>query len=82
MVDFHLWPFYERIPAINDLHGIEVLSAASFPRLHAWMAAMETVDAVKQCRISDEMHKRFILSYASGDPQYDFELEPGLISKV
>jgi hypothetical protein len=75
MVDFHLWPFYERVPAVNEIFGFDILPTASLPRLHAWIAAMETVDAVKQCRTPNELLRRFLVSYQAGEPQYDFDVE-------
>jgi len=87
MADFHLWPFYERIPAINDLLGMDLFPAATFPRMTAWFSAMENLEAVKKCRLSDEFHKRFMQSYQEGNPQYDLDLEPsasapGLVSNL
>lgn len=73
MPDLHIWPFFERIPASNDLFGIDILPAASFPRLNAWIAVMENVDAVKQCQVSKDVFRRFIESYLAGNPKYDLE---------
>ena len=74
MVDYHIWPFYERIPAISEVTGVDLLPAASFPRITAWFDAMENLEAVKKCRLSNELHKHFITTYRAGNPQYDFEL--------
>ena len=77
MADIHVWPFFERAPSVGALFDLDLLPAASFPRLTAWIAAMEGVEAVKKCRSSNDLHKRFFETFVpSGEPQYDLDLEP------
>jgi len=74
MADLHIWPFFERLPTVGDMRSVDMLPASSFPRLAAWVAAMENVEAVKKCKLSKDAHKRFVDSYIAGNPEYDIEL--------
>jgi hypothetical protein len=75
MVDFHLWPFFERIPAICELLGADIYPINKYPLLNKWINAMEEVDAVKKARVANEFHKRYMLSSVEGTPCYDLELD-------
>jgi hypothetical protein len=77
MADLHIWPFFERVPAVAALYNLELLPAASFPRLTAWITAMENTNAVKKCRVSADAHRRYVESFLSGEPNYDLELDSG-----
>lgn len=77
LADLHMWPFFERVPAVNAISDLDLLPAASFPRLTAWIAAMENVDAVKNCRVATDIYRRFLESFLAGDPKYDLELDSG-----
>jgi glutathione S-transferase len=73
MGDLHIWPFFERVPTVSELRSVDLLPATSFPRLAAWVAAMENAEAVKKCKLSKDVHKRFVESYLAGQPDYDIE---------
>lgn len=75
MADFHFWPFFERFDAMAAVagDGLEILPAAKFPRLAAWKASMLDLDAVKRVLLPTELHRRFIVSYREGNPQYDMD---------
>ena len=74
MADFHLYPFLERFPAISQF-GVDVLPADKFPRLTAWMSAMQQQDCVKKCWISTKLHHHYLVGYKAGNPHYDVELD-------
>lgn len=59
MVDLHIWPFFERIPVVKAVFGIDLFPVESYPHLAAWFAAMKDTHAVKHCEVSIETYKRF-----------------------
>jgi glutathione S-transferase len=75
MIDFHMWPFFERFDAVSEIANVDILPAAKFPQLTVWMTSMGMVDAVRKTRLSTKNLKRFLLSYRDNNPDYDFELE-------
>jgi glutathione S-transferase len=76
MVDFHFWPFFERFPLAEHVASVQLLPAAQFPKLNAWVAAMNEVPAVQATRTSPKIHIEFYKQYLDGvDPvNYDLEL--------
>ena len=75
MVDFHFWPFFERFPVAEHIASVQLLPAAQFPKLNAWVAAMHEVPAVQTTRTSLKSHLEISKQYQSGGPvNYDFEL--------
>ena len=74
MADLHLYPIFERFLAIFNF-GVDVLPAAKFPRLTAWMSSMQQLDCVKKCWISPQLHYYFFRSYKAGCPDHDAELD-------
>ncbi|OWA50555.1 putative Glutathione S-transferase omega-1 [Hypsibius exemplaris] len=47
-VDLMVWPFFERIPAIGRLTGLDI-SAAHYPNVFAWMERMLVVESRYKC---------------------------------
>ncbi len=70
MVDFHCWPWFERLPVMKTLRNHDPF--VSLPNLTRWMADMQRVPAVQQTYISPEEHLQFIVSLMNKEPQYDF----------
>ena len=60
MADLHLYPIFERFPAIRLL-GTDVLPADKFPRVGAWLSAMQRQNCVRKVWISPEIHHRMWL---------------------
>jgi len=75
MADLHGYPIFERFPAISDVVGVDLLPADKFPRLTAWISAMQQLDFVKKVWLSNTMHRQFIVGYISGRPNYDMEMD-------
>jgi len=75
MVDFHFWPWFERLPAFTELRGSAFLPFNEFPRLNKWINSMSNIDTVKKTRMPNNWHLQFILSLAQKDPQYDIGLQ-------
>jgi len=74
MADLHGYPAFERFPAICNL-GVDVLPADKFPRLTAWMSAMQRLDCVRKCWISTKLHYHFFMGYRAGSPDYDVKMD-------
>jgi glutathione S-transferase len=74
MVDFHLWPFFERAPAVGEILHVEMYPNDKYPQLNKWIRSMEENDAVKKVRLPNELHRRFLVTVLEGNPQYDIDL--------
>ena len=64
MVDYHLWPWFERLAAKPEL-------LAPYPKLKGWVSEMQKLPAVQATCFSPELHLKFIESYLNGSPDYD-----------
>ena len=71
MVDYHLWPWYERIPALEEITGETFLPKDKYPKLNRWIEAMLETPAVKDSWLPKSLHMEFFISFASGSPFYD-----------
>lgn len=65
MGDFLIWPWFERLSALQSLFGCDL---TQFPAVSAWWTAMSEVPAVKECSFPAEMHLKFYEGYKAGDP--------------
>jgi hypothetical protein len=72
MVDYMLWPWFERFPLLID-YGFEFNADGNFPKLAAWIEAMEGNENVQKIKVPTEISKKFFDTYKQGKPQYDFE---------
>jgi hypothetical protein len=70
MVDYMLWPWFERLPLLSDA-GFEFNADGNFPKLAAWIEAMESDKNVQQVQIPTEISKKFMETYRQGTPEYD-----------
>ena len=74
MADLHGYPAFERFPAVGKF-GIELMPADKFPRLTAWIAAMQQQDCVKKYWMSPKMHYDYLVGNIAGSPDYDVEMD-------
>ncbi|XP_059156089.1 glutathione S-transferase omega-1-like [Physella acuta] len=74
MIDFYLWPHFERIPVLESIDTRAGVSKDNFPHLATWFDVMCQLPAVKATMWDAKTHLHFIQSYASGKPDYDFGL--------
>ncbi|XP_069111865.1 glutathione S-transferase omega-1-like [Argopecten irradians] len=75
MLDFMLWPWFERLPIISKMMpGAEALPAEKFPNLNAWVEAMLSQPAVKETMFDLPTHIAFLQGYSTGKPNYDIGL--------
>jgi len=74
MADLHLYPIFERLPAICKL-GFDVFPADKYPVLTAWTSTMQQLDFVRKIWYSPVLYKNFIVGRKAGFPEYDVELD-------
>jgi len=72
MVDYMLWPWFERLPLLSEA-GFEFNADGQFPKLAAWIEAMEANENVQKVKNPIEITKKFMDGYRQGKPEYDFE---------
>jgi len=77
MLDYHFWPWFERMPSMKVLcGGAEFLPADKFPKLIKWTEEMLLLPTVKAVHHTNEEHEAFGRSFLSGGvPNYDLGLE-------
>ncbi|CAF3755969.1 unnamed protein product [Rotaria sp. Silwood1] len=72
MVDYMLWPWFERLPLLNDV-GYQFNNDGKLPKLAAWIKAMEADKNVQQVKVPLEITRKYMNAYIQGKPEYDFE---------
>jgi len=75
LLDFVLWPWFERFYALTYINQDLKLPADRFPRLIAWQSAMCRLPAVKSCAIDTQSHAVYLQSTADKQPNYGYGLE-------
>jgi glutathione S-transferase len=76
ILDFHAWPWFERLPVLEQLTGANVFPEDKLPKLTAWVKTMHELPAVQATRFSVDQHAEFIKPILSGGtPNYDLGLE-------
>jgi len=75
LLDLHVWPWFERLPMLEKLADVAIISEEKFPQLSAWMKTMHELPAVQATRFSDDEHLAFVKSFLGGGmPDYDMGL--------
>ncbi len=76
MLDYVIYPWFERLEALHIvLPDWDPLPADVYPKLTAWVKAMQCQPAVQACRLPTEMHVGFFRSVLEhGKPAVDFGL--------
>jgi len=79
MLDFHIWPWFERFPMLERVVGTTLLPADQFPKLNAWVKVIQELPAVKSTFFDTNTHFEFvkpILAQGRGATvNYDIGLE-------
>lgn len=70
MIDYMLWPWFERLPLLNDA-GYCFNCDGRFPRLASWIQAMEANEHVQRIKVPIESTKKFMDGFRQGKPDYD-----------
>ena len=71
MLDFHVWPWFERFPAWSEVNAFDPVPADKFPKLTTWTESMLNLPAVKAVVLTKDDHLGFMISYGTGNPIYD-----------
>jgi glutathione S-transferase len=75
MIDYHIWPWYERLGMLEQMSGgIVILPKDRFPKLNSWIARMKEVPAVKATSFSTDLHVKFFESHTQKDGKADYDL--------
>ncbi|XP_061181294.1 glutathione S-transferase omega-1-like [Saccostrea echinata] len=75
MIDFMIWPWFERFFILEKVLSQMIVTGESMPKLYAWTQRMLGCSAVQECRHPEERHLAFFQSYKTGVPNYDVGLE-------
>ena len=75
MVDFMIWPWFERLPVVNAMVPETQITTSNYPTLAAWIDNMYQLPAVKQTMFGLEPHAHFLKSLrVDKKPDYDYGL--------
>jgi glutathione S-transferase len=67
MVDYNLWPWFERFPSLTHFSPASEMKPERFSHLLAWMARMKSDKVVAQASISDEVYTKYTHTYIVKD---------------
>lgn len=76
MIDYMMWPWFERLVVLAETVPAVNWSETSFPRTYGWTKSMLADPAVKETFFDKETHVKFMASYLEGKPNYDIGLDP------
>ena len=85
MVDFMLWPWFERMPLLHLVIPETAISPTEFPYLTSWVRHMYDQPAVKATMFDIDSHAHFLRTYREKKWDYDYGLEetvPDATSKL
>ncbi|XP_050573192.1 pyrimidodiazepine synthase-like [Bombus affinis] len=72
MLDFMIWPWWERSDVIRVLRGDQfTIPRDRFKRLLEWRSAMKENPVVRASYLDTEVHAKYMRSRRAGTPQYD-----------
>jgi len=72
IVDLHVWPWFERMPTLEHLAGVKVLTEDKLPKLTAWVKTMHELPTVQAKITSDDLHGTYFKWFLAGTvPNYD-----------
>ncbi|XP_005105965.1 glutathione S-transferase omega-1-like [Aplysia californica] len=74
MIDFFIWPFFERLPGLAKRDERIAVNQTAFPRLAKWYSAMYAVPAVKAIAFDADTHAAFLKTVDEGTPNFDLGL--------
>ena len=82
MVDFHIFPWFERMPAITMLSDYNILPPHRYPKLAAWYKNISELPPVKETMLPTEWHMEFMTSLFMRKPNYDIGLNDANLAKL
>ncbi|KOC63126.1 Glutathione S-transferase omega-1 [Habropoda laboriosa] len=72
MLDFMIWPWWERSDVIKILRGEQFsIPRDRFKRLMEWRSAMKENPVVQRSYLDTEVHAKYVRSHRAGAPEYD-----------
>ncbi|XP_035671828.1 glutathione S-transferase omega-2-like [Branchiostoma floridae] len=74
ILDFLVWPWFERFPAFHELSGFQ-LSEQRFPNLNRWMERMYGQMAVQVCMHATPLHVQAVQLYKDNKSFHDVGLD-------
>lgn len=75
MVDFMLWPWFERLPIVNIIVPETAINSSNYPLLASWIEHMREVPAVKATMFDVHAHAHFMKTLrVDKNPDYDYGL--------
>lgn len=72
MADYMMWPWFERLPALEK-SGFVLNSDGKLPKLAGWIQAMEADEAVRKVKVPAETMRKFLDSVQQDKVDYDIE---------
>ncbi|KAH8406890.1 hypothetical protein KR222_010378, partial [Zaprionus bogoriensis] len=76
MVDYMLWPWFERFPSLKYTTAKRYeLDAKRYAQLLQWRQLMAQDDAVRATALDEQLHAKFQQSKTLGKPQYDIAFQ-------
>ncbi|CAF1121071.1 unnamed protein product [Rotaria sordida] len=72
MVDYMLWPWFERFPALKET-GFVLNADGKLPKLANWCKEMQENDAVRKTKVPDDVVQKFTHTVQQGKTDYDVE---------
>lgn len=75
MVDFMIWPWFERIPVLTIIAPEAEIDPNKFPHLSSWMKLMMELPAVQETYEEPTSHVHFFSTLRAGNPDYDYGLK-------
>ena len=75
MVDFMLWPWFERLPVLNRVVQETAINHRNYPRLASWIEHMVSLPAVKETMFDADSHAHFLKTLrVDKNPNFDYGL--------
>ncbi|ELT96900.1 hypothetical protein CAPTEDRAFT_157769 [Capitella teleta] len=74
MIDFHVYPWFERLTALKSIVEFDILQENNLHRLQLWQKRIEKLTCVKETMQPKEWHLEFFIGLANKNPQYDIGL--------
>lgn len=75
MVDFMLWPWFERIPLMHLVMPGTEITFSDYPYLSTWIRHMYEEPAVKATMFDLDTHAYFLKTYREKRWDYDYGLD-------
>ncbi|XP_030570778.1 pyrimidodiazepine synthase isoform X1 [Drosophila novamexicana] len=76
MVDYMIWPWFERFPALKFVHADKYeLDKTRYAKLLQWVELVAQDEAIKQTALDSQVHAKFMATRQAGEPNYDVAFE-------